>query len=91
MNPNSTLTLYHLSYCPFCHKVRRAADALGIELELIEIRENPAARDYLLKERNSGTVPVLGIPTADGETLLGESDDIVAYLHRNAALLRKAA
>ncbi len=86
-----TPTLYHLEYCPFCHKVRRAAEELGIELQLIDIETEPGALDSLLERRGRGTVPVLGLATPDGERLLGESDDIVAYLRRNAASLRTHA
>jgi len=76
------LTLYHLGWCPFCIRVRSAADALGVDLELVEISEQPEARSMLVQRRGRATVPVLGIPNDDGtESLLGESRDIVAYLH----------
>ena len=84
------LTLYHLSYCPFCHRVRRAAEELGIELNLVEIREVPGAREYLQATRGRATVPVLGIPTAEGESLLGESSAIIEYLRAHVAELRAA-
>lgn len=87
---NAPLSLYHLSYCPFCHKVRRAAAELGIELNLIDIAESPEAREHLRAERGRTTVPVLSIPAAQGEILLPESDDIIAYLQAHAAELRAA-
>lgn len=83
------LTLYHLSTCPFCLAVRRVAEDLGIPLNLVDIGEQPQARAYLLAERGRGTVPVLGIPTADGQRLLPESRDIIAYLTANASTLRQ--
>lgn len=82
MHDDSTLTLYHLSLCPFCVRVRRAARQLGIELKLVDLAEDPSARPYLLRERGRATVPVLGIPTDEGERLLGESRDIIAFLER---------
>ncbi len=88
------LTLYHFPSCPFCIKVRRAADALGVPLRLVDIFDEPAARQRLLDARGRATVPVLGVPDADGgqgETLIGESDVIVAYLRDNAETLRGAA
>ena len=87
------LKLYHLDYCPFCHKVRRAADALGVALELVEINAHPEARAMLLRERGRATVPVLHIPDPLGGpgTLLPESSDIVRYLRANASALRSAA
>ncbi len=87
---NAQLSLYHLSSCPFCLKVRREAAQLGIELELIDILREPSARAHLLEQRGRATVPVLGIPGEAGETLLPESDDIIAYLRAHAAQLRAA-
>ena len=80
------LALYHLPTCSYCIKVRREADRLGIELDLIDISRDPAARQVLLDWRGRATVPVLSIPTDDGVELLPESDDIVAYLREVAAL-----
>ncbi|MEM6295351.1 MAG: glutathione S-transferase N-terminal domain-containing protein [Myxococcota bacterium] len=84
------LTLYHLPSCPFCIRVRQVADDLGIPLQLIDVARDRAAYDSLLDRRGRGTVPVLGIPTPDGERLLPESDDIIAYLRRNAEALTAA-
>lgn len=85
------LTLYHLSYCPFCQKVRRAADELGLELGLVDVTEDSTARSVLLQARGWATVPVLRIPEDHGDRFLGESDDIVAFLHSWAESVRKAA
>jgi glutaredoxin 3 len=76
------MTLLHTPYCPYCHKVRRAADALGIHLKLVDIDEHPEARAMLLRRRGRATVPVLLIPDGGEGRLLPESDDIVAYLRR---------
>jgi glutaredoxin len=86
-----TLSLYHLPYCPYCHKVRRAAAALGIELELRDISNDRAARRMLNKKLGRSTVPVLRIETRGGVELLPESDDIVAYLQDIAARQTRAA
>lgn len=79
------MTLYHLEYCPFCIDVRRSAEALGIELQLVDIGQNPEARAMLMERRGRGTVPVLGISSDDGERLMGESRDIIQYLRGLAA------
>ena len=79
------LTLYHLEFCPFCVDVRRAADEFGIELRLVDVGRDPDARAMLYERRGRGTVPVLGIPSDDGEQLMGESQDIIAYLRTLAA------
>lgn len=77
---SAELLLYHLPHCPYCRKVRRAAAELGIELELVDISRDEAARRLLFSARGRATVPVLRIPTTDGFELLPESDDIVAFL-----------
>ncbi len=79
------MTLYYSKTCGFCHRVLRAARSLGTELDLVEIYEQPWARKMLLDRRGRGTVPVLGIPTDEGEVLLPESRDIIAYLKNNAS------
>jgi len=79
------MTLYHLEYCPFCIDVRRSAEALGIELQLVDIGQEPKARSMLMERRGRGTVPVLGIPSDDGERLMGESRDIIEHLRGLAA------
>ncbi len=79
-NEIMSLTLYQLQFCPFCVDVRRAADQLGIELRIVDIAHEPEAAAMLQRRRGRRTVPVLGIPSDDGEELLGESRDIVDFL-----------
>jgi glutaredoxin len=81
---NSKLSLYHLPYCGFCHKVRRAAARLGIELELRDITNDSEARELLLENLGRTTVPVLRIDSASDVTLMPESDDIIEYLEVRA-------
>ena len=79
------MTLYQLQFCPYCVDVRRAAEKLGIELHYVDVGRDLEARKMLFERRGRGTVPVLGIPTDDGERLLGESLDIIDYLRSVAA------
>ncbi len=83
MKPN--LTLYHLPSCPFCLAVREAVARLGLELVLVDIRRKPWAVDFLIQRRGVRTVPVLHIRDEDGERLLPESRDIIAYLEQVAS------
>lgn len=87
----TALTLYHLPACPFCLKVRAAAEALGIELELVDVSRDREARALLLRTLGRATVPVLRLPGEPHDRLLPESDDIVAYLRTHAAQLRTVA
>ncbi len=84
-----TLALYYFDGCPFCVRVRRAIDALGVEVELRNIYEDPKHLEDLREARGRTTVPVLRINGTDGqERWMPESADIVRYLQ---ATYEKAA
>jgi glutaredoxin len=75
------LALYHFDGCPFCMRVRRAIDLLGIDVELRNIYEDREHLDALMAARGRATVPVLRITGPDGEDRwMPESADIVRYL-----------
>ncbi|REL25977.1 glutaredoxin [Thalassotalea euphylliae] len=76
------LSLYHLPTCPFCVKVRRAMKREGIELPLMNIKDNNyAVREELVNGGGKPTVPCLKITHADNKVeWMYESNDIIAYL-----------
>ena len=75
------LALYHFEGCPYCTRVRRVIDELGIDVELRDIFENSTYLQELNEARGRRTVPVLRIIAADGEERwMPESADIVRYL-----------
>ncbi len=75
------LALYHYDGCPFCTRVREAADRLGVSLELRDILESDDHRRELTQSTGSQTVPVLRIEEASGEVRwLPESANIIDYL-----------
>ena len=75
------LALYQTASCPFCKRVRRAIDRLGIDVELRDITLNQGRLDELIAERGRATVPVLRITSPDGsDRWMPESADIIAYL-----------
>jgi glutaredoxin len=75
------LALYHFEGCPYCSRVRRVIDRLGIDVELRDIFENRTYLKELNEARGRRTVPVLRIIGADGqERWMPESADIVRYL-----------
>lgn len=84
------LSLYHLPYCGYCKKVRIAAAQLGIELKLLDISEDQAARELLLDTFGRTTVPVLRIENADKLHLLPESKDIIQYLKSEQSQIQAA-
>ena len=58
---------------------------MNLTLNLVDVRQKPEARQMLFERRGRGTVPVLGIPTENGEKLMPESDDIIRFLREQAA------
>ncbi len=69
--------LYHFLNSPFSRRVRLALAHKGIEVELVEARENPQQHAELKTRAAYVTVPVL---VEDDGRALGESGSIVNYL-----------
>lgn len=75
------LTLYYFESCPFCLRVLRAMELLGVDMALRNIRQEPAYRQELIQGGGKPTVPCLRIENPDGETTwMYESADIIRYL-----------
>lgn len=77
------LALYHFASCPFCRRVRRAIDKLGIEaqVELRDIFDHLEFRNELMQARGRPTVPVLRCSYDDGSHhYMPESADIIRFL-----------
>jgi len=80
------LALYHFPTCPFCARVRSAAEALGIDLELRDIHANLEYAAELEANMGKKTVPVLRIVETDGEVRwLPESVAIIEFLENRVA------
>jgi glutathione S-transferase len=77
------LILYHAPGCPYCIRVDRVLDELGLEIEHRDVRSQPRHREDLHAARGRTTVPVLRILDVDGsadERWMPESLDIIRYL-----------
>jgi glutaredoxin len=75
------LALYIFDGCPYCSRVRRVIDELGIDVELRDIFQDQIYLKELNAARGRRTVPVLRIIDANGEERwMPESADIVRYL-----------
>lgn len=75
------LALYYFDGCPFCTRVQRAIDLLGVDVELRNIYVDRKHLEALMEARGRATVPVLRIRTTDGtDRWMPESADIVRYL-----------
>jgi len=60
--------MYSTVWCGYCHRLRSQMDREGIEYQVVDIENDPAAADLVMKV-NSGlqTVPTLVFP--DGSAL----------------------
>lgn len=77
------LSLYGYPQCPYCQRVLKTIDSLGLDIELCNTKAEPDYRQALLDVRGRGTVPVLRIEHEGGEVeWLPESADIVRYLEK---------
>ena len=72
------MSLYHIPPCPFCQKVIRVIDELGLsdEIELRDKHANPAFAEELQAATGKTMVPCLRID----DTWMHESDAIIGYL-----------
>jgi len=69
----------------YCNRVLRAADELGVDLDIRNIWQEPAFEKELVGGTGRTTVPVLKISQGEGETRwMPESSDIVTYLQSEA-------
>jgi len=77
--------LYVSRSCPFCIKVMRAADEMGLkegkEYTIVEAERGTAGREKVVDTGGKSMVPFL----IDGDWSMYESDDIIDYLRSNVA------
>lgn len=73
------LTLYHMSTCMFCVKVRNFMKEHCIEIEMKDVGEDSEAYDELMRIGGKTQVPCLVI---NGKSLY-ESLDIIDWLEKN--------
>ena len=78
---NEKLELYYYPECPYCRKVLKAIDDLGLanDIELKNIHADESARQTLISVGGKPQVPCLFINGAP----LYESSDIVDWLTQN--------
>ncbi len=76
------IDLYTIQGCPFCAKVLRKADELGLtegkEFRIIDAPHGSKEREQLIALGGQSMVPFI----VDGDVKMYESDDIVAYLEK---------
>ena len=78
------LYLYMFDGCPYCQRVTRTLDRLGVQIEQRDILAHPGHRRELVEATGRRTVPCLRIEDPSGEVRwMHESLDIAAWLERN--------
>lgn len=75
----SNLELYEIQGCPFCIKVKRKLDELGLDYESHMVPRSRRKRTEVKEVSGQTGVPVL-VDEDHGVTGMAESSDIVAYL-----------
>jgi len=78
----SNLELYELDGCPFCAKVSRKLDELGLEYESHKVPRSHSERTEVEAISGQTGVPVL-VDHDNGIEGMAESADIVAYLEES--------
>ena len=75
-----SITLYRLQACPFCERVVRTLDDLGLDYRSRFVEPMHSERDVVKRLTGKRTVPAI----VDEETgvTMSESANIVAYLER---------
>ncbi len=81
----AALRLYHFAACPYCRKVRRDARLLGLNIEMADIKRDPAAKAALVAGGGKKQVPALRIEEPSGVRWMYESRDITRYLRERFA------
>jgi mycoredoxin len=73
------LTLYHVNWCPECEIVRRKLADLNLAYEGVIVPDFRPFRKQVFDVSGQYYVPVL----KDGDTVLTETNEILAHLERN--------
>lgn len=79
MSNDSPITLYRLQACPFCERVVRRLEELGLDYESHFVEPLHSRRDAVKRVAGVRTVPVI-VDDSTGVTM-AESANIVDYLN----------
>ncbi|MBM4127811.1 MAG: glutaredoxin [Nitrospira sp.] len=75
-----SITLFHVDWCPDCIVVRRKLDELGLAYDGVIVPDIRSMRKQVHAVSGQYYVPVL----QDGDLILTETEDILAYLDSRA-------
>ena len=72
------MTLYQFEGCPYCRLVRQKLSDLELTYVSVCVSADRGRREKVIEASGQPTVPVL----VDGDVVLADENDIVAYLDR---------
>jgi mycoredoxin len=81
------ITMYSTSWCGFCHRLKSQLSREGIEYQVIDIEQDPAAATYV-ESVNGGNQTVPTLRFDDGSALTNPS---IIRVKAHLAELQKAA
>lgn len=67
------VTIYTKDYCPYCTKVMAFFASKGVEVEEIDVTNDPETLQRIITQTNMRTVPQVFI----GDTFCGGHDDVM--------------
>lgn len=75
------LALYHYDTCPYCAKVKRFIKNKPLQIEQLNVQQDPVRLNELINKGGKKQVPCLRICSQNGNDIwLYESDEIVRFL-----------
>jgi glutathione S-transferase len=73
------IELYQAEWCPYSSRVRQRLTELGVAFVARQVPAEQADRDELRRRTGSDEIPAL---VDDGEVIVGDADELIAYLDR---------
>ena len=66
---SAQFTMYSTPWCGYCHRLRSQLDREGIEYDVVDIEQHPAAADLVMSVNGGNqTVPTLVYPDGTAHT-----------------------
>ena len=66
---SSRFTMYSTPWCGYCHRLRSQLDREGIEYDVVDIDQDPAAAELVMSVNGGNrTVPTLVYPDGTAQT-----------------------
>jgi glutaredoxin 3 len=78
--PNTPLTLYVKTGCPYCAKVLQAGEELGITFDLKNVADEGISEELIAR---GGKKQMPYLVDEANKVEMYESDDIIDYLHQH--------